>query len=1052
MRRMAQTRGLQTAPDRVLRARASWWFVAVGCALTVLASISDSEDVRAFAYGLLAVVAGAAAVVGILRNRPARRSAWLLMALGLTLTAAGDVVYDLAIRGFGADPYPFADLFYLLAYPCFAIALWRLAGRRRRETTADSAIVALAAAAVIWQLVITPVLGAAGGATLERFVTILYPAMDVVLLIALVHAVFLLPRWITAARLLFVGFAVMLLADVLFARFTADGTYEYAGALDTLWPISYMLLAGAMLHPSMRELWDVGDAGLVRTGRARVVVLAAALFSVPALIVVDGATGDGAIALTAIVAATAVLVAWRVARLVTEANQAREEIGESEARFRALVQHSSDATAVIDRHRVISYVAPSVRTMLGYEAHEMVGRPVSDFVYPGDQAPEQLIDRLLARPFATEPIETRVRHKDGSWRWLDGTCTNQLEEPAVRGIVGNFRDVTERKRMECAGLGETRVLELILRGAPVEETLHVLLHTVEDFLDDAAVIVRLVDPETRTLSSMAAPTLPLSYLRRLDDGPEGSIDAFADAVNLSSESVIVPDMSAEGPGAELRELALAYGLVSFWSFPIRARESDAPLGYLGVYTRTRRTPRSAEYAVLTRARDLVSLALDRAAHTQQLAFLALHDTLTGLPNRALGVERLDTAVKSLPDGGPMVAAVFLDLDRFKVVNDGLGHDTGDELLVAVGRRLLGSVRRHDTVARFGGDEFVIICERLHDERQAIELAERVLDALSVPFSLARSEVVVSASIGIALTHRAGDRASDLLHDADAAMYRAKSRGGGRYELFDQHMHTQAVARLLTERALRQSLDRDELRVVFQPQFDLLTGERVASEALLRWDHPVRGLVTPCDFIAVAEETGLIVPIGEWVLGEACHRAELARLDRDEDVQLPVSVNVSARQLFHSGFVDHVRQTLVAHDLEPFELCIEVAERMLLDDHEPVREALHALKDLGVRLAIDDFGTGGSSLTYLRRYPFDELKIDGTFVAGLARSTADDAIVAATIDMAHALGMTTAAEGIESEAQRVRLVELGCERGQGYHLAGPDAGDARHLRLVQLRPA
>jgi diguanylate cyclase (GGDEF)-like protein/PAS domain S-box-containing protein len=1049
---MAQTRGLQTAPEPVLPARVSWWFLAAGCALTAAASLSGSGGFRSFAYAGLAVLGGGAAVWGILRNRPARRGAWLLMALGVTLSAAGDVVYDLAIRGFGVDPYPYADVFYLSAYPCFAVALWRLAGRRGRETTADSAIVALAAAAVVWQWVISPVLGSTGGATLERLVTVLYPAMDVVLLIALVHAIFLLPRWITAARLLFAGFAVMLLADVLFARFTADGTYEYAGSLDALWPVAYLLLAGAMLHPSMRELWDVGDAGLVRTGRARVAVLATALFSVPALVVIGGATNDEAIALTAIVAATAMLVAWRIARLVTEANQAREEIGESESRFRALVQHSSDATAVIDQFRVITYVAPAVREMLGYEAHEMIGRPVSDFVHPGDEAPDAIIDRLVAHPFATERIEARVRHKDGSWRWLDGTCTNQLEEPAVRGIVGNFRDVTERKRMEHAGLGETRVLELILRGAPVEETLHALLHTVEDFLGDSATIVRLVDPETRTLSSVAAPTLPLSYLRRLDEGPEGSIDAFADAVNLSSESVIVPDMNVDGPGAELRELALAYGLVSFWSFPIRARESDAPLGYLGVYTRVRRTPRSAEYAVLTRARDLVSLALDRAAHTQQLGFLALHDTLTELPNRALGGERLASALKSLPDSGPMVAALFLDLDRFKVVNDGLGHDTGDELLVAVGRRLAGSVRRQDTVARFGGDEFVIICEQLRDEHHAVELTERVLDALSAPFSLARSEVVVSASIGIALTDRATDRASDLLRDADAAMYRAKSRGGGRYELFDQAMHTQAVARLLTERALRQSLEHDELRVQFQPQFDLLTGERVASEALLRWAHPVRGLVAPGDFMAVAEETGLIVPIGEWVLEEVCHRAELAQLDSDADLPLPVSMNVSARQLFQSDFVEHVRRTLARHELEPHELCVEVPERVLLDDHEPIRESLHALKDLGVRLAIDDFGTGGSSLTYLRRYPFDELKIDGTFVAGLERSPADDAIVAATIDMAHALGMTTAAEGIESEAQRVRLVELGCERGQGYHLAGPESGDARHLRLVGRRPA
>jgi diguanylate cyclase (GGDEF)-like protein len=473
---------------------------------------------------------------------------------------------------------------------------------------------------------------------------------------------------------------------------------------------------------------------------------------------------------------------------------------------------------------------------------------------------------------------------------------------------------------------------------------------------------------------------------------------------------------------------------------------------VAAYVKAARVPTDTERAVMERVRNLVGVAIDRAAHTQQLGHLALHDILTELPNRALAVERLDAALERLHDTETMVAVLFLDLDRFKIVNDGLGHETGDELLVAVGRRLAASVRRNDTVARFGGDEFVIVCESLTDVQQVEELADRAIRALSEPFALERAEVVVTASVGIAVTTRATDRASSLLRDADAAMYRAKSRGGARYELFDQAMHTQAVTRLLTERGLREALERDELRVLFQPQFELASGTRVAEEALLRWAHPVRGLVAPRDFIAVAEETGAIVPIGAWVVQQACERAKRVPTDDSGRAPVCVSVNVSARQLVRSDFVGVVRAELNRVGVDPAGLCLEIAEHVLLDDQDATGAMLHSLKDLGLRLAIDDFGTGGSSLTYLRRYPFDELKIDPTFVAGLAQSAADDAIVAATIDMAHALGMVVAAEGVETEVQRLRLLELGCDRAQGYFLGAPEAAPARHLTLVKQQTA
>jgi EAL domain-containing protein (putative c-di-GMP-specific phosphodiesterase class I) len=281
------------------------------------------------------------------------------------------------------------------------------------------------------------------------------------------------------------------------------------------------------------------------------------------------------------------------------------------------------------------------------------------------------------------------------------------------------------------------------------------------------------------------------------------------------------------------------------------------------------------------------------------------------------------------------------------------------------------------------------------------------------------------------------------------MYRAKRRGGARYELFDDAMQSQAVSRALTERALRRALDRDELRMLFQPEFDLATGRRVAVEALLRWDHPVRGLVMPGEFLRVAEETGVIVPMGVWVLTQACDAAHASTSD---GAPLTVSTNVSARQLQRPDFPDIVGRIVRETGVDPARLRLEVAESVLLEDLDAMGNALCALKDLGLQLAIDDFGTGGSSLTYLRRFPVDELKIDQMFVEGLGRSATDDAIVAATIDIAHALDMIVSAEGVETEAQRLRLIEFGCDRAQGFHLGMPEPLPPPRLVLVQQQPA
>jgi EAL domain-containing protein (putative c-di-GMP-specific phosphodiesterase class I) len=292
----------------------------------------------------------------------------------------------------------------------------------------------------------------------------------------------------------------------------------------------------------------------------------------------------------------------------------------------------------------------------------------------------------------------------------------------------------------------------------------------------------------------------------------------------------------------------------------------------------------------------------------------------------------------------------------------------------------------------------------------------------------------------------------MLRDADAAMYRAKQRGGSRHEVFDEAMHTQAVTRLLTERALRQALERDELRVLYQPQFDLLTDERVGVEALLRWEHPVRGLVSPADFLRIAEETGVIVPVGEWMLARVCEHILRAQNEHPDGKAVPVNANVSVRQLQRPDFPEVVARVLREYGVAPALLGFDISESALLEEFDTTAENLAALEQLGVRLAIDDFGTGSSSLTYLRRFPFDELKIDRELVSGVGSSAAETAIVAATIDMAHALDMIVTAEGVETEEQLTRLRELGCDRAQGYLLAVPEAVPSRRLSLVRRRPA
>jgi len=427
---------------------------------------------------------------------------------------------------------------------------------------------------------------------------------------------------------------------------------------------------------------------------------------------------------------------------------------------------------------------------------------------------------------------------------------------------------------------------------------------------------------------------------------------------------------------------------------------------------------------------------DQLRHNEiQLTFQANHDALTDLPNRGRFEARLSDAIRRCARTGRGVAVVFADVDNFKVINDSLGHQSGDELLQAVAQRLAGVLRPQDVLSRFGGDELTAYVEGIDGEEEALAVAHRMAAAMRAPFMLGGVPRFLTASFGIAVTRDPAADPRALLRDADSAMYRAKERGKSRCELFDASMHRDAVERLELENGLRDALARAELRLEYQPEVCLRSGRVVAVEALLRWDHPQLGAISPARFVPIAEQTGLIVAIGAWVLCEAC--AQAAAWSRTTGTQVTVAVNLSPRQFGASDLGAVVRRALRDAALPPERLCLEITESAVMADPETAIDTLRTLKRVGVQLAIDDFGVGYSSLSHLRDLlPVDVLKVDRSFVERLGARAEDRAIVTAVVEMARALGLTTVAEGVEEPEQAALLAELGCDLAQGFHFARP----------------
>jgi diguanylate cyclase (GGDEF)-like protein/PAS domain S-box-containing protein len=717
----------------------------------------------------------------------------------------------------------------------------------------------------------------------------------------------------------------------------------------------------------------------------------------------------------------------------------------SESRNRALVENSHDLVSIYDDAGRFVFASPSHKCSLGYEPAELIGTAAIELLHPDEleEVTRRFTDQLLVSGVPA-PIEHRVRHRDGSWRWVESVAMLLTHDPAIGGVLVNARDITHRRGGELIAAEQSRILEAIARGAPLASSLDAIARLVDALIPDGRVVLTVVEPDALVLHVAAAPNVPAACVAALE-----GLAVPADGAGIP-DVVARIDIRPSGPGQAATTL-VEHGFRSWWGKPIvdAAGGSRRYLGAVIVLRPDVADPEPSDQRILDAAGSLTAIAVERDRSQARLSHQALHDTLTGLPNREQALERLRRIDRRGRRGGPDVAVLFLDLDRFKVLNDSVGHDAGDRLLVEMGRRLQEALRPGDLVTRFGGDEFVIVCEQLDGVEEAHALAERLLGVAREPLDLDGLETVVTASIGIAVAD--GRPPEALLRDADAAMYRAKEKGRDRAELFDAQLREDVVARLDTERQLRHALEHGGLLLHYQPIVSLQTGAVTGLEALLRWDHPTRGLLTPTDFLGVAEDSGLMRPIGEWIRAEVCRTAARWHQEHPEWGRLVTSVNVSAAELSDPHLATNIAKTVLDSDLEPSLLSFEITERLLFQDVDAARGLFIELHELGVRLALDDFGTGYSPLVHLKQFPIDSVKIDQVFVAGLGSDPFDDAIVDAVVDLSNQLGLVSVAEGVETAAQEERLRTIGCRQAQGHRLAPPMPGELAEAWLARHSP-
>ncbi len=715
---------------------------------------------------------------------------------------------------------------------------------------------------------------------------------------------------------------------------------------------------------------------------------------------------------------------------------AREALQHGLERNHALLLHMPDVLVVVDPGGRLLFASPSATRLVGVGRTAPLGSSVLERVHPEDRdRARAVLAEVVSRQGSSQRVLLRLLGPGGDPVPYEARLDNLLDEPAVGGIVIVARDVVEQQRRELASRADARVLELIAGGAHLDTVLGALAQWVESALPGVRCSVQLVerDGPVPVLRDVASPSMPARYREAVAQLPVNSTFSPCAVAVTTNEPVLVVDLQAEPQWAPFHETAEAIGVRSCWSFPVTSPTSGATLGTFALYGDEPGMPDEGTTVLMQRASHTVGIALDRERLLGSLEHQARHDGLTGLPNRFELLTTLSSGLDRSLDGGAPPLVVFLDLDRLKIINDSLGHERGDELLVDVARRLRAAVDPADHVARFGGDEFVVVSTVPRSAEEVAVYAQGILDVVSEPVVLAGRRITPSASAGVVLAHRE-QTPTDVIRDADIAMYRAQHRGGARYAVFGPEMRQRAFDRLDMEQQIRHGIEHDEFRVFYQPIVDMARGDRVLGfEALVRWQHPVRGLLGPGDFLDLAEETGLVVPLGEWVLRAAVDAA--GRWSETAATQgLMMSVNLAAQQIRATGLPSLVRSCTEA--MAGWTLGLEITESTLMDDTSMVADVIDRIAATGAELSIDDFGTGFSSLSYLTRLPVRRLKIDRSFVADLSSKPGATTVVAAVIGLAAQLGLTVVAEGVETTEQRSRLLDMDCRLAQGFLFSRP----------------
>ncbi len=1018
-----------------------WWaflllgtvLVALFYALPSLESVQRPGQLQSLFWVVIPLLTLAAMATGLVIQSPPSRAVWFSLMIGVGLTGLGDTLWEypewVGVRPRDI-PYPsLIDYVYLSSYVFLFAGILLLVRRRSpgrdRAALLDALIVTTAAALTSWIFIIEPSIGDTDLLSAEALVTIAYPVMDLLLLGAATRLWFSFDAGHnTSLRLVVITLAGVLVSDTAYAYLALQGTWQDGTVWDLGWFLFFLGFGAAALHPSVASP-VVATSPERAISRWRFVVLLALMAILPlSLLVGQINLADSTRGLVVIVGALIMfgLVLLRLNDLVLQLRETlrRERvIRDANGALAAAADIDSIRTTVV---HAAAELHPGSRSFLVELRRQGLTGVVVQTVPPGRSFGLRQDTLLELDDIAGSNVllygDTAI-HRD--LELSDQASVTVSPLTGTDGITDGFLVAAAHPSLpretplalaaltEAASLAKSRIgLGRVLAERASDLRLRRMLQHSSDIIAvlDLDLSIRYLSPGAERMLGIAPQHIQgTSWLDAVHPGDRGKANSIIEA------------STADRPAhAEFRLLA-----------------GDGSHRYVDVVA-TRVIEHDEPGFVLT-CHDVT----ERRALEQQLSYQAFHDSLTGLANRALFRDRLEHALSRTARGSVQFAVLFIDLDDFKDINDSLGHAAGDTLLRQMTQRLLDAVREEDTVARLGGDEFAILLESVSGEDEVVAVATRIVSSAQEPFEIDESVITSGVSVGVAVTDREAESAEAVMRNADLALYEAKNLGKNRHALFAPAMHEQAVDRLQLSADLRDALESDQLLVHYQPIVELTTNRIVGVECLARWQHPTRGLLGPGQFIGLAEESGLIVPLGREVMRMALQATGRWQSELPDHADLILTVNLSARQVQEDGLVEEVRQALADTGVRAQTLVLEITESMLLPGEGVTMERLRALSELGVRLFIDDFGTGYSSLSYLQQLPVDGIKVAREFVCTLRPGSADHGsnLVSTIRSIAATLGLSSIiAEGVETPEQRQALIELGYLLGQGYLMARP----------------